>query len=105
MNHDLKKRYLGFTAMLLCYGSAIISFFLPKEMKDTEDLMMKLCILLAFVLFGLFFYYNRTQWKRFLFWIILMSVLYITIMWLSKPMLEHSDCLDRAERDYLNCKS
>lgn len=88
MVRDFNKRYLGFIAMFLCYGSAVISFFIPKEMRDVNNIVMNVCLIVAAVLFGLFFYYNRAKWKRFLFWIILMVSLYLIIMWVSKPMME-----------------
>lgn len=88
MTIDLNKRYLGFIAMFLCYGSVIISFFIPKEMKDINDCIMNVSLFIAAIFFGLFFYYNRGKWKRFLFWILLMSGLYLLIMWVSKPMME-----------------
>lgn len=88
MTRYFNKRYLGLIAMYLSYGSVLASFFIPRDMKDLKNWVLNIGGVLALSFFGLFFYYNRNQWKRFLFWVILMAILYLVVMKLSQPMME-----------------
>jgi len=88
MYKHYKKRYIGIITIILSYGLIILTWLLPPDVRELKRTIQISGIAVLGILYCLFFYYNRQQWKILLLQAIGIIALIFVIMKISKPMME-----------------